>query len=539
MIAADLRTFTDVGRQPRPTTAGQPSRMTGAPPRVSIGMPVYNGMRYMERAVRSILAQSFQDFELIILDNASTDGSYEFACTLTDPRIRIERNDHNIGAIKNFIKAVELARGEYFMWAPVDDLWEPEFVARLAAALDDDPDAGVAMSAIRIVIEGGEPKSEVRFVGSENPEGMGPLKLALELGSVRKHNYFINGLFRRVLLHELMRFFPEGGAPERILLAQLALRSRFRYVDEVLYRRQLHNLEHELRYPEEAYSRVVAMRFLGDLHFLKALTGALLRSSVVPTRRKVYVPLVVGRFAATRIHHRFFFDLGRRLERSRKRLPQRVRRQAIQTLRSGRSAVRKPLGALRPALRQTRKSSRKGRAAMRSTLAWPQRRRHLRNILKPARSSLRRMLKAIRKTPTQARLAWLQRRRQLHKTLKPARSDLRRMLKAVRKVSTPPKLAWPQRKHNLRKALKPARARLRQTLKTTRKVVRLRQHLRHGWRWARLLIAPHRQMDIATRRPEPSLGPVGPRGQLPGPLPADSGMIDHQVHVRAARNGQR
>ena len=69
--------------------AGPKTLATGTerPPRVSIGMPVFNGMRYIERAVSSLLAQSFGDFELIILDNASTDGTLEFARALTkDPR---------------------------------------------------------------------------------------------------------------------------------------------------------------------------------------------------------------------------------------------------------------------------------------------------------------------------------------------------------------------------------------------------------------------------------------------------------------------
>src|SRR5687768_2833041 len=109
--------------------SNMPTRST---PRVSIGMPIFNGRQYIERAVSSLLAQNFSDFELIILDNSSTDGTYEFASTLTtDSRVRVARNDRNIGAIANFIKVLSLARGEYFMWAAVDDLWKPEFVGRL------------------------------------------------------------------------------------------------------------------------------------------------------------------------------------------------------------------------------------------------------------------------------------------------------------------------------------------------------------------------------------------------------------------------
>jgi glycosyltransferase involved in cell wall biosynthesis len=277
------------------------------PPRVSVGMPVWNGMAFMQRAVSSLLAQTFTDFELIIVDNASTDGTYEYALTLTaDPRVRVARNDRNIGAMPNFSRALSLARGEYFMWAAVDDLWEPECLARLTAELEQHPEAAVALSATRRVRENGEVKDVVRFLGADDPERMGPLRLALEIGSPRKWSFFICGLFRRPLLQQAARYFPDGSAPDRVLLAQVALHSGFRYVDEVLYQRQLHDMRHEHRYPEELYSRLVAMGFWGDLHFLGDLTVSLLKSHVVPARRKIFVPLIVARFAAGRLAGRLF-----------------------------------------------------------------------------------------------------------------------------------------------------------------------------------------------------------------------------------------
>ena len=138
--------------------------------------------------MRSLLAQTFSDFELIILDNASTDGTYEFArASINDPRVRVERNERNIGAIANFKKVVGLAQGEYFMWAAVDDLWEPEFVARLVAdARCKHPKAGLAMSATGRFREAGKTNDVVRLSGPDNPNRMGPLRLALELGSLRK-----------------------------------------------------------------------------------------------------------------------------------------------------------------------------------------------------------------------------------------------------------------------------------------------------------------------------------------------------------------
>jgi glycosyltransferase involved in cell wall biosynthesis len=291
----------------RETTQG-PARV----PRVSIGMPVYNGMRFMERAVRSISEQTYRDFELIIVDNASADGSFEYACGLTsDPRVRLSRNTCNIGAVKNFMKVLELARGEYFMWAPIDDVWAPQFVERMVIELDQHPAAAVAMSAAQRIAEDGTRKGTVRFLDRKSPQRMSPVRLACGIGSVRKYNYFINGLFRRSVLLKVAPYFLEGSAPERVMLTHLALHSEFRYVDETLYFRTEHRLKHEARYPDEPYARNVARGFIGDLELLNALSSSLCRSQVVPRRRKLYAPIVVARFAWTRFSYRFVGEVGR------------------------------------------------------------------------------------------------------------------------------------------------------------------------------------------------------------------------------------
>jgi glycosyltransferase involved in cell wall biosynthesis len=333
-----------------------------SPPRVSIGMPVFNGIRYIERAMNSLLAQNFRDFELIILDNASTDGTYELALTLArNPRVRVDRNDRNIGWLGNFVKVLNLARGEYFMWAAVDDLWEPDFVPRLVAELDNHPEAGVVMSATRRLRHAGDIKDIVRFSGTENPAHMSPLRLALELGSARKWSFFIYGLFRRPLLQQAARHFPDGGAPDRILLTQIALHTGFRYVDEILYQRQLHQTSHEQRYPDGAYSRNVALGLIGDFHFLWSLCVSLLASPVVPLRRKFYVPLICARFGAVRIQSRF----------SSKELRRRSSKRIHRWSRSSRQRWAKRLRRRRKAaLRQAEKSARRLKRLWRRANNW-------------------------------------------------------------------------------------------------------------------------------------------------------------------------
>ena len=111
------------------------------PPRVSIGLPIYNGEAFLAETLDSLLAQTFDDFELIISDNASTDltGSICRSYADRDTRIRYYRQGKNLGAVANYMRALELARGELFKWAASDDLCAPEYLARCVEVLDGDP----------------------------------------------------------------------------------------------------------------------------------------------------------------------------------------------------------------------------------------------------------------------------------------------------------------------------------------------------------------------------------------------------------------
>ena len=107
-------------------------------PLVSLALPVHNGENYLAEAIRSILGQSFADFELIITDNASSDGTEaicrEFA--RADSRIRYHRNETNLGAAENFNLGFRLASGELFKWCAHDDLLSPNYVEVCVAALE-------------------------------------------------------------------------------------------------------------------------------------------------------------------------------------------------------------------------------------------------------------------------------------------------------------------------------------------------------------------------------------------------------------------
>lgn len=112
------------------------------PPLVSVGMPVYNGEEQLAAAVESVLAQDYPNLEVVLVDNASTDGT-EAVCRRfaeTDPRVRYLRNESNIGFLPNFRRALDESRGRYFTWLAHDDyLTEPSYLSTVVAHMEANP----------------------------------------------------------------------------------------------------------------------------------------------------------------------------------------------------------------------------------------------------------------------------------------------------------------------------------------------------------------------------------------------------------------
>lgn len=122
-------------------------------PTVSIGLPVYNREKLLPTTLDSLLAQTFTDFEIIISDNGSTDGTaaicQEYA--RKDTRIRYIRQQHNLGVFGNFRFVKDEARGTYFMWTASDDLCEPEFIASMVECLEANPELALVMTDVKTI----------------------------------------------------------------------------------------------------------------------------------------------------------------------------------------------------------------------------------------------------------------------------------------------------------------------------------------------------------------------------------------------------
>ena len=127
-------------------------------PLVSVGIPVFNGQNYLDEAIRSVLSQTIDDLELVICDNASTDRTAEICQdhAASDKRVVYARNEHNLGAIPNYNRAFDLARGRYFKWLAHDDRILPRFLEATVGALETDPAAVLCNSVVEYIGRNGQ-----------------------------------------------------------------------------------------------------------------------------------------------------------------------------------------------------------------------------------------------------------------------------------------------------------------------------------------------------------------------------------------------
>lgn len=208
---------------------------------VTIGLPVFNGQRFLRPCLDSLLAQSFDDFELIISDNASTDGTPEIIAEYAarDPRIRFERSLKNEGAAWNHGRVLGLARGPYFKWLGADDICHPDFLQRCIAALEETPEAVLAFPRSEVIDDAGEPVMRTtERLPLDSPDVVKRFQALMSAFSIAHNPYY--GVMRRQVLQQVR---PMGAnlAGDRCLLGRLALRGPFIEIDEILMYRRTHD----------------------------------------------------------------------------------------------------------------------------------------------------------------------------------------------------------------------------------------------------------------------------------------------------------
>lgn len=224
-------------------------------PRVSVGLPVFNGQNFVQQAIESVLAQSFDDLELIVSSNASFDGTDEIVAHLArqDPRIRFFRQPVNIGAADNYNYVFRRSRGEFFKWIAHDDLLEPTFVEHLLSALESAPDAALAFSGLMYADERGQPtRSPGGFTGdyalAASPVARYRGYLAdFYRNHARSAPFFLFGLVRRSALART-RLHQKYLNTDHCLVGELMLQGRFVKVDQVLWYFRRHRKQYSYAY---------------------------------------------------------------------------------------------------------------------------------------------------------------------------------------------------------------------------------------------------------------------------------------------------
>jgi glycosyltransferase involved in cell wall biosynthesis len=207
-------------------------------PLVSICLPVHNGETYAPEAIRSILNQTFEDFELIISDNASTDRTGDICrdAAARDSRVRYYRADANRGLAWNHNRAFQVARGSYLAWIGHDDVMGSEYIGQCVKALKGDSGAVLAFSNFNYIDDQG---NVIQRVCNQNSGASD--RPSVRLYSILKDTMCdpIYGLMNIEVLKQtcLHHGFADS---DRVLLVEMGLRGRFELVPDYLFSRRMH-----------------------------------------------------------------------------------------------------------------------------------------------------------------------------------------------------------------------------------------------------------------------------------------------------------
>ena len=212
--------------------------MMKAVPRLTIGLPVYNGENYLAQSIEALLGQTYEDFELIISDNASTDGTAEICRRYEkqDPRVRYHRQLRNVGLAPNHNFVVEQAIGELFKWASNDDLYARDLAERCVDALDEHPEVVLAHSWTAMIDGSGTVTKTLEYpLATAAPRAPDRFRsLLFDSGGDDDGAIIRTEVLRRTAMKESYHH------SDRTIIAELALHGPFYQVPDWLYFRRDH-----------------------------------------------------------------------------------------------------------------------------------------------------------------------------------------------------------------------------------------------------------------------------------------------------------
>ena len=215
-------------------------------PRVALGMTVYNGERFLKQALTSVLAQTFEDFVVAIVDDGSTDGSADVIKQIaaTDSRIVFHRNKRRTGMVAAWRRAFKLAqaesqKAEYFAWLSDHDIWHSKWLEVMVGELDQNQKLALVYPLTQFIDDRGELVYKHVPLSSNHGISNVEARFRYTTRNLRGSGNMVYGLFRRQALHRASVFRPTL-LPDRLLMIELSLHGQIKQVfSSYWYRRQL------------------------------------------------------------------------------------------------------------------------------------------------------------------------------------------------------------------------------------------------------------------------------------------------------------
>lgn len=242
-------------------------------PKVSVIIPAYNAMAYLPEAIESVLQQTYDDFEVIVVNDGSSDNTAEWVAQVADPRVKlISQENKGVSSARN--TGITHAQGKYIAFLDSDDLWEPDKLSKQAQILDGDRSAGLVYTWVSGIDKEGKPTGKIR---KNNPEGK-------VWDALIQHNIIECGsvpLVRRECLEKVGLFDESLRTIEDLeMWLRLAAHYPFRRIPEALvyYRERPNSLSINWPLMEECFVKVLDRVFAdtpSELLILKSRSYAL------------------------------------------------------------------------------------------------------------------------------------------------------------------------------------------------------------------------------------------------------------------------
>ena len=204
-------------------------------PLVTIGMPIYNEERFLEQALDSLRAQDYENIQILISDNASTDSTGDICSRAAeqDDRVQYSRASENIGAAANFRRVVEMAEGTYFMWAAGHDEWSADLISSSVEILDSEKTATIAFASSYWMDEAGNRSDR----DTDYPDTRGKSVFARFFTVFWGNMHPVLSLIRREHLDQTRSMQSFAGA-DLVLLSDLVLMGNFVHAPNAWWNRR-------------------------------------------------------------------------------------------------------------------------------------------------------------------------------------------------------------------------------------------------------------------------------------------------------------